>query len=226
MSGVTRARWLMPCHRGASGRSLVPVMASIVRAAGHGTFEPVQRLSTSTASSSSCSWRSRCRSSSALVPSRADPVVGGRDRAGILVGPAVLDWVARRLGASTCSRKLGVGAAAVPRRPRAQLRRSCAGVRCELGLARASSRHSSSVWRSPLPLGGARHRSSTRCSLSIILSATSLGIIVPGPQGRRRARLARRHLRRGRVLGRRVRLDRRAVDVLLPEGLGRSRRSR
>src|SRR5689334_21031948 len=99
MSGVTRARWLMPCQRGASGRSSVTfrrsaAMGSIVRRPRRGTFGPV-----------SVAGVSFDDILLVMVVAVAVPLLLGlfprlpvpssvlEIAAGILIGPALLDWV-------------------------------------------------------------------------------------------------------------------------------------
>src|SRR4029450_12266031 len=98
MSGVTRARWLMPCQRGASGRSSVTfrrsaAMASIARLRPPDPFGPV--------SVADVSFDDILL---VMVVAVAVPLLLGlfprlpvpssvlEIAAGILIGPAVLDW--------------------------------------------------------------------------------------------------------------------------------------
>src|ERR1700712_2624066 len=97
MSGVTSARWLMPCQRGASGSAASvssSLMASIVREHGAGTFEAVPKTD--------IAFDDVLLVMAAavlvplllgLVPRLPIPSSVVEIAAGILIGPALLDWV-------------------------------------------------------------------------------------------------------------------------------------
>src|SRR5690349_1780436 len=89
MSGVTNARWLMPCQRGASGRSL---MASIVRRRRAGTVGPVQGLPFDDVLIVMV-VAVAVPLLLGLAPSLPIPSSVVEIAAGILIGPAVLGWV-------------------------------------------------------------------------------------------------------------------------------------